>query len=622
MKIKSIIKFLLITIVTLSVILVAGAIALVIFVDPNHYKPLIVKAVKDSTGRTLTLDGNISWKFYPTIGLHIGHLTLSNPQEFEAKNFVEVGSADVTAQLFPLLHGKVVIDGISVSNLNVGLIKKGDLNNWSFNTNKESQVSPGEDKKGKFKLQLSYFALKNSTISYSDLLSKTQKNIKNFDLTVSAGIGGEMSVDTENEVVTLSDVKVNFSDIVNSKVNFSLMNFDQPQYQGKLDIENFSLAKLVDKLDLKPAKLPLTAFPDNVSFNTKFSGNAKNATIDPIDLKVEDSEVKVSLNVESFSPLKVVYKGNVDVPTFSLNRVFDRLAMKRPDLANKTFLDKVSFHTDFNGGINNINIDPLTFKINDSTIGGNIKVTSITPLVVNEDLNLNKLELSDLANLKGYHVPLLGTKVTGTASLPANSKSAISALKTNQKVVVKSIKVYGLSVTNMLSQIDNEITHVEQTFSKKISLQDLVQIKKFVDVFKDQFNSMTVNKPRDYNQVTDLGALTVNANVANGVMRPKMNLTGPVVVVNGDGTVNLVSETLDYKVNSQVVAPQKNKWINNLHFIYTMTGPISNFNGSMDWLGLNSQIIDQATSGKDTISKSIGDVEKKAAGWIHGLFNH
>ena len=45
--------------------------------DPNAYKPQIVQMVKERTGRTLSIDGNIGLKVFPKIGATVGKTTLS-----------------------------------------------------------------------------------------------------------------------------------------------------------------------------------------------------------------------------------------------------------------------------------------------------------------------------------------------------------------------------------------------------------------------------------------------------------------------------------------------------------------------------------------------------------------
>ena len=89
-----IVKIVIITLVALIALSGLGLIAMVTLVNPNSYKPLIIKAVNDSTGRSLTLDGDITWKIWPNIGLHMEKVALSNPVGFNTPTMASLNSAD------------------------------------------------------------------------------------------------------------------------------------------------------------------------------------------------------------------------------------------------------------------------------------------------------------------------------------------------------------------------------------------------------------------------------------------------------------------------------------------------------------------------------------------------
>ena len=60
------------------IVLIAVAIGIIAATfDPNSYKPQIVQLVKDKTGRTLTIDGDIKLKIFPKIGAQVGKVALS-----------------------------------------------------------------------------------------------------------------------------------------------------------------------------------------------------------------------------------------------------------------------------------------------------------------------------------------------------------------------------------------------------------------------------------------------------------------------------------------------------------------------------------------------------------------
>ena len=60
-------KKLLIFIAIPVVVVIAAILALVLLVNPNQFKPLIVEQAQKHTGLELVIEGDISWQFFPSI---------------------------------------------------------------------------------------------------------------------------------------------------------------------------------------------------------------------------------------------------------------------------------------------------------------------------------------------------------------------------------------------------------------------------------------------------------------------------------------------------------------------------------------------------------------------------
>ncbi len=107
----------LLLIVAIPIVLVVSAIlALTILVNPNQFKPLIVEKVQEQTGLELVIDGDLSWQFFPSIGLELGRTELRNPQGFSQLNLFKVETTSVDVSVTPLLSkhleiGNVTLDG-------------------------------------------------------------------------------------------------------------------------------------------------------------------------------------------------------------------------------------------------------------------------------------------------------------------------------------------------------------------------------------------------------------------------------------------------------------------------------------------------------------------------------
>jgi AsmA protein len=92
--------------------------------DPNRYKGEIERLVKDRTGRTLQLKGNLQVAVWPSLGANVNGVALS--ERDPSQEFLSLDSAHASVALLPLLHGSVVVDGIRVSGLKARVIKEKD----------------------------------------------------------------------------------------------------------------------------------------------------------------------------------------------------------------------------------------------------------------------------------------------------------------------------------------------------------------------------------------------------------------------------------------------------------------------------------------------------------------
>lgn len=129
---KKAIKIVLISVISLCVaVFVAGYIALT-QIDFNRYKELIIKTVRNSTGRELTIgDIQVKASFNPTI--EVKNVTFSNAKWAKNPVMVSADAVDLGFAVLPLLRKNVVIDMFklngAVVNLEEGADDKG---NWEF----------------------------------------------------------------------------------------------------------------------------------------------------------------------------------------------------------------------------------------------------------------------------------------------------------------------------------------------------------------------------------------------------------------------------------------------------------------------------------------------------------
>ena len=115
--------------------LVAGVVLLLLIVwvsvNPNDYKGRIEQAVRQSTGRELTLTGPIKLSLFPWVALELGPAELGNPAGFGDAPFLALTHASVRVRLWPLLHRTLSIGRIDIEGLDLRLLRNAaGQGNW------------------------------------------------------------------------------------------------------------------------------------------------------------------------------------------------------------------------------------------------------------------------------------------------------------------------------------------------------------------------------------------------------------------------------------------------------------------------------------------------------------
>ncbi|MSP02326.1 MAG: AsmA family protein [Acetobacteraceae bacterium] len=108
--------------------------------DPDNLKPKLIAAVRQATGRTMTVSGPIGIKMslVPTIVLN--DVALSNPPGFSRPDMMTIRRVEMTLALSPLLERRVEIGHVALSRPEIQLEKTREgLGNWVI----QRDASPG-----------------------------------------------------------------------------------------------------------------------------------------------------------------------------------------------------------------------------------------------------------------------------------------------------------------------------------------------------------------------------------------------------------------------------------------------------------------------------------------------
>lgn len=105
----------LLTLVIIIILVIAVMVAaLMLFVNPNKFKPMLIKSVKAHTGYDLVIDQPLSWSFYPYFSVLAPHMLLQSSTTHEV--FIDLRDVHLATGLNQLLHGTANLQGKAYIN--------------------------------------------------------------------------------------------------------------------------------------------------------------------------------------------------------------------------------------------------------------------------------------------------------------------------------------------------------------------------------------------------------------------------------------------------------------------------------------------------------------------------
>jgi AsmA protein len=496
------IKISLYVIVGLVVLLVLAAAIFAMTFDPNRYKGQIERLVKDRTGRTLALRGDLQVALWPALGAKVNGVTLS--EHASPDEFIALDSAHASVALMPLLHGNVVVDGIRVSGLKARIVKEKD-GRFNFSDLIEAQPSdtgsapkdkpqakkPADQKAEERKeaggsavaFDIGAVQLERSAVSYLDKASGQELALselslstgriaeradgklqlkgaakgKNPDLDIKLDLAGNYKVDLPAKAFEIAKL--------DAKVNGAAAGITNLDLKAKGDVaanaEKNDYRVKGFALDLKGVKEKQNmeahiAAPELVVAADKAKGAAITA-----ELKMKDGQRDISANlklagVEGSAKSLVIPQLTADI------------AMTGPDLPQKSVKIPITGSARADLEKQTANAD-LNAKFDESTIQAKLGLAKFTPPAYQFDVNIDKLNL-DRYTKQAEKKPVSTPTEEGKAAPPANNPqpaptaqkkeedtpvdlSVLKGLNANGRLQVGALQANGVKLANVKAEV-------------------------------------------------------------------------------------------------------------------------------------------------------------------------
>lgn len=371
------------TVLTLIVLIIVIAIVVMILcINPNRFKPLIIKQIQHETGRRLSIPGNLTWSFFPTIRITTGEITLSNPKGYTQKIFLHAEHASAQVRLFPLLSGNVTPKELAITGATLYLIKnkKGQENwrQWSTNKTaktlsvKQTTASTHHD----FNIETPNIDIKNASLTYID--ETTQKQ---FALT-------QLNLQVEQAHLN-TPFPLHFSTHFSSKL---------PKASGEISVN--ATVKLADQawiLDnialqgkIASQQTQFKQVPIQLTANAILHKNAFN--LQPAAFQIANLKATGYLGLQNFSG--PTYKGAINISRFDA-MVFLKTLGIQSHLQDATALSNVSFSAAISGNPMQFTLNGLTAKLNNASIKGKLTLNNLKTKTGKFTLYADHLNMDD-----------------------------------------------------------------------------------------------------------------------------------------------------------------------------------------------------------------------------------
>lgn len=150
-----------------------SAVAILVFFEPNDFREDIATAVRDSTGRELIIDGDISLDLFPQIAIEVGSTSIGNAPGFGGEPMARFERARLRVQLMPLLlRREIVVGTAEIESLTLNLqVNVRGTGNWEGLATEDEQAGAEGEPQDSAPIDIAGLELNNATIRYRDAAS-------------------------------------------------------------------------------------------------------------------------------------------------------------------------------------------------------------------------------------------------------------------------------------------------------------------------------------------------------------------------------------------------------------------------------------------------------------------
>ena len=455
---KGLLKWLAIVVGAIVLVFVAAAILLPLLIDPNDYKQTLVAQVKERTGRDLSIDGDIDLTVFPWIGVKVGKVALSNAPGFTPPVFASSDELSIRVKLLPLLSRRLEMDTVTVHGLTLNLARDArGHSNWDDLVKagggaKSAGGAPSSGPSGSSQgaaaaLAIGGLDIENANLSWVDASKAQRFDIDNLSIQTGPIASGE-PVDLKLAL----DVQASEPEVSGHVSAKGTLDYEQQRQLARvtgLEVIGEFTGKGLPGGD---ARVRLAA-------NVEHDGASKSLLVDKLELTAKDMQLNGDLRVSNIDSAPAA-KGNITIAEFNPKNLLAVLSKDGLQTADPKALTRASLKATIGGDANQLIVKPLTIRLDDSTLAGEVSLPDVKAQALRFSLALDAIDVD-------RYLPPARETPAATAPAPATPGAAATRAAQAPNEALRRLDVIGKMTIGKLKAAKLNLSDVEVSVKAK-----------------------------------------------------------------------------------------------------------------------------------------------------------